>query len=253
MFLGESHPGIAACYNNIGEMYDLKGDSEKAMEYYKRGLDMKLQCNAPVLSTVLSLCSTAKMMIPLRQFKEAHSLLDDGFEKLKIEKLPPKEAEACVCHTKGLVYKEEGRYNDAKEMFRKAVEIRQNIAPNNIQYIESLSHLADIYKIQGYLPRGLKYCERVLQLKEQIITSTPHTLVIADSFDRMADIYNKQDNTHRYIETLEELQSELLRLERVFLCHQNERDLYKIRYRLRNLDACFKVVHCGIHTRNKFV
>ncbi|XP_060594579.1 uncharacterized protein LOC132748925 [Ruditapes philippinarum] len=249
MFLGESHPGIAACYNNIGEMYDLKGDTEKAMEYYKRGLDMKLQCNAPVLSTVLSLCSTAKMMISLSQFKEAHSLLDDGNEKLKKEKLPPKEAEACICHTKGLVYKEEGRYKDAKEMFRKAVDIRQNIAPNNIQYIESLSHLADIYKIQGYLPSSLKYCEKVLQLKEQVITSTPHTLVIADTFDRMADMYKKQDNTHRYVDTLEELESELLRLERVFLSHQNDRDLYKIRNRLRDLDACFKVVHCGIYTR----
>lgn len=242
MFLGETHPGIAVCFNNIGEMYDLNGDSEKAMEYYKKGLDMKLRCNAPVLSTVLSLCSTAKMMIPLRQFKEAHSLLDDGFEKLNKEKLPPKEAKACVCHTKGLVYKEEGRYNDAGEMFRKAVEIRQEIAPNNTQYIESLSHLADIYKIQGYLPCSLKYCERVLQIKEQVITSTPHTLVIADTFDRMADIYKKQENTHRYDETLEKLQSELVRLERVFLCHQNERDLYKIRNRLRDLGASFTVV-----------
>jgi cob(I)alamin adenosyltransferase len=70
-------------------------------------------------------------------------------------------------------------------------------------------------------------------------------LVIADTFDRMADIYKKQDNSHRYVETLEELQSELGRLERVFLCHQNERDLYKIRHRLRDLGACFKVVHRG--------
>jgi tetratricopeptide (TPR) repeat protein len=106
-----------------------------------------------------------------------------------------------------LVYKEKGRYNDAEGIFRKAVEITQNIASNNTQYIESLSHLVDIYKKQGYLPSSLKYCERVLQLKEQVIASTPHTLVIVDTFDRMADIYKKQDNTHRYVETLEELQS----------------------------------------------
>jgi hypothetical protein len=102
MFQGQSHPGIAACLNNIGKMYDLKGDTEKAVEYYKRGLDMKLRCNAPVLSTVPSICSTAKIMISLRKFTEAHSLLDNGFEKLKKKKaLPPKEAEASYATLKG--------------------------------------------------------------------------------------------------------------------------------------------------------
>jgi tetratricopeptide (TPR) repeat protein len=235
MFLGECHPGIATCYNNIGEMHDLKGDSEQATEYYKKGLKMKLECNAPVLSIVLSICNMAKVMIPLRQFKEAHFLLDDGFEKLNKETLPPKEGEACVCHTKGLVYKDEGSLYDAEKMFTDAAEIRRKIAPNNTQYFESLSQLADIYKIQGYLTSSLKYCERVVQSREHVINSTPHTLVLADTFDRMAEIYKKQGNTHRHVETLDKLQSELLRLERVFLCHQNERDLYEIRNRLREV------------------
>ena len=243
MFLGESHPGIATCYNNIGEMFDLKGNTKQAKEFFKKGLDMKLKCNSPVLSIVMSQCNTAKILIPERQFKEAHSLIDNGFERLKKEKLPPREAEALLYHTKGLVYKQEKRFYDAVEMFLKAKEIKKDIAPSNTSYAESVSQLAEMYKLQGNLTSSLNLGKTVLELKDKIIDSTPHTLVIADTLESIAEVYSKQGDVPRHTETLGKLQSELLRLERVFLSHQNDRDLCKIRDRLRDLQSGINPVH----------
>ncbi|XP_053396232.1 uncharacterized protein LOC128556167 [Mercenaria mercenaria] len=235
-FQGENHPGVGACYNNIGEMYDLKGDSKEALEYYRKGLEIKMKSNAPVLSTVISLCSMAKMRLSMRHFKEARLLLDQGFKKLDEENLPPREAIACACDLKGMVLKQEGLFHDAEKMFRKAADLRNEIAPNNIPYLESLAHLAEINKIQGKFTSSIKLVEKILELKENAIVTMPQTLVIVDTLQCIADIYVTKGDTQQHIETLKELQSELLRLERVFLSQQNDRDLNVVRQKLRQLE-----------------
>ncbi|XP_045170435.2 uncharacterized protein LOC123532899 isoform X3 [Mercenaria mercenaria] len=236
MFQGENHPGMGACYNNIGEMYEMMGDSKEALEYYTKGLEVKKRCKASVLMTVISLCSVAKMNIAMEQFSEAHSLLDEGFKRLNEEKLPPKEAVACACDMKGIVFKHEGLLHNAEEMFRKAADIRNEIAPNNIPYFESLVHLADIYRMQGKVVSSIKFAEKVLELRENAVASMPHTCIIVDSLECIADIYSSKGDMQRQKETLKKLQSELLRLERVFLSQRNERDLKEIRRKLQTLN-----------------
>lgn len=41
--LEEDHPNIATCYNNIGLVWDYKGDYEKALECYQKGLAIKIK------------------------------------------------------------------------------------------------------------------------------------------------------------------------------------------------------------------
>ena len=39
---GERHPGVALCYNNIGQAYASQGDYESAMYNYEKALDIGL-------------------------------------------------------------------------------------------------------------------------------------------------------------------------------------------------------------------
>jgi hypothetical protein len=41
--LGSEHPDVGASYNNIGNVYTNKGDNDKALEYYKKDLDISLK------------------------------------------------------------------------------------------------------------------------------------------------------------------------------------------------------------------
>ena len=39
---GEKHPDMAASYDNIGAVYEAKGDNDKALEYYNKSLAIRL-------------------------------------------------------------------------------------------------------------------------------------------------------------------------------------------------------------------
>ncbi|KAH3834046.1 hypothetical protein DPMN_107364 [Dreissena polymorpha] len=68
---GENHPGVGMTLNNIGLMYDQKGNSVLALKYFKEGLKIKKKSNAPDLSRVASLTNVANTYIDVGTFDKA--------------------------------------------------------------------------------------------------------------------------------------------------------------------------------------
>ncbi|XP_053396222.1 kinesin light chain 4-like [Mercenaria mercenaria] len=232
--LGENHPSIGACYNNIGVMYDQKGDAENAFKYYKKGLEVKLKSKAPVMSIVFSLSNAANMSSSMGNYREAHRLIDDALMRLTEEKIPPREALACTYDTKGKIYLQEEKFIEAEEMFQKAVDVREEIA-ENMPYLESLVHLADANRRSGNFERSLSIAKKGLKLKTKATASMPLNTLIAECLACIADVYGRTNNIEKHRETLEKIESELLRLEQVYLCQCNEKGLEKIRNQLKDV------------------
>lgn len=231
---GEDHPGVGASLNNLGVMYDQKGDSENALKYYQKGLEVKMKANAPAMSIVFSLSNAANMSMAMGNYEEAHRLLDDALRRLHKEKVPPREALACTYDTKGKVHVKEGKLKEAEEMFQKAVDIREDIS-DNLPYLESLVHLAEVNKQRGQYDQSLRLAKKALRLKEKATTAMPQNSFVAECYQCLADVYNRTNDTGKYKETLEKIEAELLRLERVFLCQCNEISLQKVRSQLNDI------------------
>jgi tetratricopeptide (TPR) repeat protein len=217
-------------------MYEQRGDLEKAFEYYKKGLDVKVKAKAPVMSVVFSLSNVANVSSTMKNYEDAHKLIDDALERLKAEKVPPREALACAYDTKGKTYDREGKLKEAEEMFQVAVDIRETIA-ENMPYVESLVHLADVNKRKGNYEKSLELAKCALKLTSKATLAMPQNPFIAECLECVADVYNRKGYVEKYRVTLEKIETELLRLEQVFLCQCNDRALEKIRNQIQDIKA----------------
>ncbi|KAH3777910.1 hypothetical protein DPMN_179359 [Dreissena polymorpha] len=56
---GENQPDVGMTLNNMGIMYDQKGDGRLALQYFQEGLEIKKKFKAPDLSRVASLTNVA--------------------------------------------------------------------------------------------------------------------------------------------------------------------------------------------------
>lgn len=232
---GNDHPSVGSSLNNIGLMYDQKGDSENAIKYYTEGLEINYKSKAHAKYIVISLSNTANMSAAMGKCDDAHTFLDEALDMLHAEAIPSRAAMAYTYDTKGKVFRREGKLHDAEELFVKAVDIRGEISPDNIKYMESLVHLADINKRQGHLKTSIKIATKALTLKDKATSSMPHNTIVAECLECIADVYNMTDDLERYKETQEKIESELLRLEQVFLCQCNEKSLQRIRDQLTDI------------------
>ncbi|XP_053396226.1 nephrocystin-3-like isoform X2 [Mercenaria mercenaria] len=234
---GEDHPFVGACLNNIGIMYYLKGDSHKALKFYEEGLEIKRKSATPVISLVNSLSNTANMYSETGNSKKAHILLDEAIELLNKEKVPCRDAAALLCDTKGKVYRREGAFKFAEDMFQKAIDVRKEISDENVPYLESLVHLANINKRQGNYISCIRISNKALTIKEKAEIAMPQHPFIKECLECLVEVYKKTDDKDKCKETLEKLESELIRLEKVHLDHGNERDLLKVRTQMHEIKA----------------
>lgn len=75
--------GIASCFENIGTVYNLSNTPEKAIEYYRKAIDirMKLKKNAPELASAMS--SLGEIYQKQGDYQKALSILLSAEKKIK--------------------------------------------------------------------------------------------------------------------------------------------------------------------------
>ncbi|KAL4232473.1 hypothetical protein ACF0H5_007165 [Mactra antiquata] len=98
---------------------------------------------------VLSLANTASVCMQVKEYGEAHQLLDEALEKLLNQTVTPKEALGNTYDTKGKAYRSENKFELAAQMFQKRLVLREEIASETMPYMESLVHLADVNRRLG--------------------------------------------------------------------------------------------------------
>jgi len=219
-------------------MYDQKGDKDNALIYFMKGLEIKKKSKANDLSLINSMNNVASMYCGLGRTNDAHRMLDEVEYILNRQKVSPGDPVAYLYGTRGLAYMKEGKLNEAREVIEKGVEKRQSLAPDNPSYLESLSHKAEICRLQ----RDFKACrhtvDMALKVQETVVKAMPQHFFIKECLECLLKVHEELGDTVNYKNTLGKLESELLRLERE-IDESNKRKLQGVRSALEDVKLKF--------------
>ncbi|XP_045195284.2 uncharacterized protein LOC123550882 [Mercenaria mercenaria] len=216
--LGECHPNIGATINNIGLLMDQKGDSAKALEYHLQALDIKRKSKAPVTSLIYSLSNVANAYNALGRYDDAHALLDEAMKLIREQKIPMKDTEALIYNTRGKVCSKAGNLDGAHEAFAMSVNLSKEISMKGFLLMKRIVSLAEVQERQGNFAGCMKTIKEAMKLKKESIKSLPHNTITVECLECLAKVYKGTDDRLNYVQTLYDIETECLRLERV--CRQ---------------------------------
>ncbi len=137
--LGEKHPLIGDIYNNLGIIFYLNEDAEKALEYYKKAAELrKLRGqNHPSLGSTFM--NMANVLSEIGDYSNALVYYDSALAiQNKIDSLNnPRKANILV--NMAVLYGDLGDIPKSIEFYKKALEIYKNV------YGENHPHVAVVY------------------------------------------------------------------------------------------------------------
>ncbi|KAH3739803.1 uncharacterized protein LOC127850178 isoform X2 [Dreissena polymorpha] len=234
---GENHPGVGMTLNNIGLMYDQKGDGRLALKYFQEGLEIKKKSKAPDLSRVASLTNVANGYIAVGAFEEALHALDEAEEILSKQRLPQMHDIAYLNDTRGKVYFKQGDMDKAAEMFEKAAQGREGVASGKTAHVESLVNVMKVAVKKGDNAKCIKTGKTVLSFSDDVIKQRPKSHFLTECYDCLAKVYEAMGDDAKVRDTLTKIKTELLRLEYMYTCDCNEGQVGKIRQQLADIES----------------
>lgn len=216
--MGRNHPFVGASINNLALLLQQKGDSERALVYHRKALEIKRNNNAPVISLITSLSNVANAYNALSNFDDAHSLLDEAFNLMAAQgEIQMKDAEALLYNTRGKVYAKAGNLAEAKAAFERTIQLSQEICLHGFLFMKRLLNLAEVLERQGDYTGCLWITGEALKFKDETNKRLPHNDIVTDCLQCMARVYRATDDRLNYVQKLYEVESECLRRERACL------------------------------------
>ena len=186
-------------------------------------------------SLVYSLSNTAKLCRGMNDFSKAKALLNEAMQKLYEEDPPHRGAESLTYYTLGKVRLSQGKYQEACEILAKAAEMYKGICKDGPAHVETLVHLARAQQKTGKNEIAVRLSRTILRTSEAINKAIPGNTFISDTLEVLVDAYGSMDETDKVKITLEQLQSEQMRLELIHTASGNKRRVNDIKARLSDI------------------
>jgi tetratricopeptide (TPR) repeat protein len=176
--LGESHPVVASCLNNLGFISRAQGEYAEAEAFYQRALALREQQLGPVhAKTALSLNNLATCYQAQKKYTEAEPLYQRALA-ISEEQLGPADPETarCLANLAG-IYRVQRRYVEAEPLFERALAIReQRSGAGHPDTAHSLANLALLYQDQQKYNEAEALFQRALAIcKQQLEPDHPTT------------------------------------------------------------------------------
>ena len=224
----EKHPHIGACYNNLGLLYENMGEYDKALEYYEKGLKVKVDTKAPVASRLISVCNVAMQYMQQGNLEKAYNLLVDAENELKTHGQASTFIESFIKDCLAQVLIEQGKYHEALGVIYSAILIRRIATPNNLTLTESLYHRANAYRGLKNYKSAKTVLNRALKTSDPCIKQMPRTMIMLKCYKMMMDISIDECNSDEaagfYVKSKQEL-IRILGLYQKYGCPKIEKQL----------------------------
>ena len=197
---GIEHAHTAASYNNVGNVYDDKGNSSEALEYYLKALAIMEK----ILGTGHPHTAALYNNIGGIYNNQGHhsKALEYYFKSLAIyEKVlgigHPDTAKSY--NNIGAVYSNQSDYPVALEYYFKALSIREKLlGTEHPDTAGSYNNIGNVYYIQSDYPKALEYYLKALAIDEKVSgTKHPDT---ATSYSNIGNIYKNQGDNSKALE-----------------------------------------------------
>ena len=156
--------GIANQLENMGIVYRIKGELDKALEYYKKALKLNEE-----LDRKRGIANQLGNMGNVYLIKgELDKALEYYKKALKLnEELGRKEGLADQLGNTGIVYRIKGELDKALEYHEKALKLYAKLESKEGITIQ-LGGIGNIYFAKGELDKALEYHEKALKLNEEL-------------------------------------------------------------------------------------
>ncbi|ADO68069.1 CHAT domain-containing tetratricopeptide repeat protein [Stigmatella aurantiaca] len=189
--LGRTHPEVASCLNQLGNLYRLQGDLAHAKPLLQRALSLReaalgkshphvaasLQSLA-ILYTDQGLYGQAE---PL--FQRALAIREAAFGKNHPDVANSLDALAVIALKQGL-------YDRAEPLYQRALAIREALGPHHPDVATSLNNLAALFLEQGLYGRAEPLFQRALSLWEK--ERGPHHPYVSMTLNNLAALFLEQ-------------------------------------------------------------
>lgn len=195
---GKNHSETATLYNNIGAVYDSKGDYDTALEKYNKALDIRKQVlgdNHP--STATSYNNIGAVYHRKGDYDTSLEYYNKALD-IYLQVLGENHSDTATSYNNiGLVYHCKGDYDTALEYYNKALDIKKQVlGENHPDTAISYNNIGGVYDKKGDYDTALENYNKAKVILEQMLQSThPNVLTVKRNISRceyMKVINNKQ-------------------------------------------------------------
>ncbi|CAF1415492.1 unnamed protein product [Adineta steineri] len=183
--------GQATYYNQLGFINSNQEDYEKAIWYFKQGLEIQqktLPLNHLYLATLYN--NIGLVYYNMGEYSKALSYYEKALE-IRQKTLPANHPSLASSYNNiGSVYNRMGKYSKAISFYEKSLEIQQNTLPSNHPYL-AISHnnTGSVYYNMGEYSKALSSHEQALEIQKKTLPSNHPSL--ATSYNSIGLAYNK--------------------------------------------------------------
>lgn len=192
----QSHPQVAACYNNIGQvLVNYKGDVEQGLEFLQEASEIwKSFYGEAHHDVALSYNNIGWVYLNLGQAKNdvgsCYSALQYCQKALDIwEHSGASEEElAACCNNIGCAYLFLGNNKPAKEYLFRSLKMREKLyGENHFYLVEANNNIGSLFASKNDTTNALKYYRRALEISQKVYGNTH--LSIAAVYHNIGDMY----------------------------------------------------------------
>jgi tetratricopeptide (TPR) repeat protein len=190
--LQPNHPDIATSYNNIGLIYNNKGEYDTALDNYNKSLKICQECLTPNHPNIATSYNNIGLIYDSKG--EYDTALDYYNKSLKIyqESLPANHPDIAISYNNiGLIYNNKGEYDTALDYFNKTLNINQeSLPPNHPVIAPSYNNIGLIYDSKGEYDTALDYYNKSLNIYQESLPANHPDIAI--SYNNIGLIYNNK-------------------------------------------------------------
>jgi tetratricopeptide (TPR) repeat protein len=195
---------LAGALNNIGSIYDNKGETSLALEYYQKSLKIYKEIGD---KKGVANCFNNIAFVYDNQ-GDISNALDYQYNSLKIrEQIGDKIGQANSFNNIGFIYDNQGDVSRALEYYHKSLKIREQIGDKK-GMANCFNNIGSVYENQGEAPLALEYFNKSLKIREQIGDKRGMAIALNNIgliFSRQADIPMALNYYHKSLKIREQI------------------------------------------------
>ncbi|MES2567700.1 MAG: tetratricopeptide repeat protein [Bacteroidota bacterium] len=175
---------LASAFNNIGYIYNIQGNTIKAVEFFKKSLTLQeeIKDQKGIAESLNNIGVIYQNQSDIPQALECYH------RSLRIqENIKDKSGIASSLNNIGAIYQNQNEISKAIEFFKKSLKIQEEIN-DQIGLAYTLNNIGRIYDTQGNFPKSLEYHRHSLRIRKEINDKGG----IANSLNNIGAIYQKQ-------------------------------------------------------------
>jgi tetratricopeptide (TPR) repeat protein len=183
---------LASVFNNLGFIYQALSQYEKAIEYFEKTLNIKLEYSTKTGTFAATAYNNlGSIYNDQGKYDEAYRYYSKAIETELNTTNPNQRAIATYYSNIGKVCNVQERYTEAIEMFECSVEIRLKILPDNHPDIgTSLINISQVFNALGQYEKAINYLKKAFQNHFNSLPSGHPSLSIV--YNNLGQLYHRQ-------------------------------------------------------------